>query len=269
MINILKHTRQDVYVIGDLHGNFGILEDYIRERDFISNCIIIVAGDCGFGFKPLHAYIWEMEQLNFVLLQKNCILYMIRGNHDDPDYFAKEKIKLSNVFTIPDYSIIQVDNYNILCVGGGLSIDRKYRLSDDKSKEEIYKGLDMSIPLYPSYWENEMPLYNEKLLDEINESGICITHVVTHTSPSFCFKHGFKGIEKWLENDDKLLTDLQKERQVITDIYDKLMKDKHPVMRWIYGHFHKHYEENINTIHFIALHNIEQSLDIGELTPQN
>ena len=268
MINLIKHNQQDVYVIGDLHGNFELLEDYIRERDFISNCILIAAGDCGFGFKPLHAYLWEMENLNFALSQKNCILYMVRGNHDDPQYFNKQLINLSNVHTIEDYSVIEVGLYNILCVGGGISIDRLLRLSYDNERKKTIEELHLPTTFHPSYWDNEMPIFNEEKLNEIKDSGIMITHVVSHTSPSFCFKVGTKGIETWINADKNLLKDLSEERQIMTKLYDKLMEDKHPIMKWVFGHFHQHHEENINSIHFVTLHHIEKSLDICELTPQ-
>ena len=269
MINIFKHLKQDVYVIGDVHGKFDLLEDYVKERDFLNNCILIVAGDCGFGFKPLHAYIWHMEILNFTLSLKNIILYFIRGNHDDPSYFSNMKINFSNIKTIPDYSIIEVGNENILCIGGGVSIDRVYRKNKDNDRKEIYDSIEPKIDFFPSYWENELPNYNEEKLHEIHESGIILNYVITHTSPSFCFKYGIQGLEKWIENDDTLLDDLHKERDIMSNIYDNLVENKHPIKKWIYGHFHKHHEENINSIHFITLFNIEIILDVYHLNNEN
>lgn len=40
---------QPILVVADIHGNFDIFEKEIKNKD-IRNCVIIVAGDCGFRF---------------------------------------------------------------------------------------------------------------------------------------------------------------------------------------------------------------------------
>ena len=51
----------------------------------------------------------------------------VRGNHDDPSYFQEEKICYERFRCVPDYSVIQACGLDILCVGGGVSIDRLAR----------------------------------------------------------------------------------------------------------------------------------------------
>ena len=95
--------------------------------------------------------------------------------------------------TIPDYSIISVGEINILCIGGAISNDRKTRkFFDQKKLEDLIENEKISEEeankkINRSYWVDEIPFYDEKILNEINEKNILITHVITHTSPDFCF----------------------------------------------------------------------------------
>ena len=105
-------------------------------------------------------------------------------------------------------------------------------------------------------------VYDADKLNELKENGITIDYVISHTSPSFCFKIGVKGIESWIDADENLFNDLRKERQAMDNIYEHLIKDGHPLKKWVYGHFHAHNDEMINNIRFITLQNIEYSVDI-------
>ena len=265
MINIYKNNRQDVYVIGDIHGKFDLLQDLIVMRDYLCNCILIVAGDCGFGFYSYDYYDKKMTELNMTLLQNNIILYFIRGNHDDPSYFNEEKIKYSNIFTVKDYSIIQLGKENIFCVGGGISIDRLYRQERDNTQYEMYKSIGMLNKFYPSYWDDELPIDDCELIKEITDNNIKIDYVVSHTSPSFCCKVGCKGIESWIDNDVNLFKDLKTERQIMDNIYNNLINLGHNIKKWVYGHFHIHNDEVIEGIRFITLEHIEKGGDIHQL----
>ena len=82
--------------------------------------------------------------LNAVLRKINSVLYCIRGNHDDPSYFNDNIINKSNVKLIKDYSIISVGDKNILCIGGAVSIDRKYRISNYQRRLDSYMLLMQS-----------------------------------------------------------------------------------------------------------------------------
>jgi predicted phosphodiesterase len=257
-----NNTFKNVYVIGDIHGNFSLLKDLIMMRDYLYDCIMIVAGDSGFGFYSYEYYDKQMTELNMKLLENNINLFFVRGNHDDPSYFEENKIKFSNVETIPDYSIIQVGDDNILCVGGGVSIDRLYRQKNDANTKLGYESIGLSKRFFPSYWPNELPNYDADKLNELKENGITIDYVISHTSPSFCFKVGVKGIESWIDADENLFNDLRKERQAMDNIYEHLINDGHPLKKWVYGHFHAHNDEMINNIRFITLQNIEYSVDI-------
>ena len=186
---------------------------------------------------------------------------MVRGNHDDPSYFNEEKINFTNIKSVPDYSIITVGDYHILCVGGGISIDRLYRKAEYEGRLKLAQTYHpyfteeelKNVFCFPSYWEDEMPVYDEDKLNEINDLGLNISYVISHTSPHFCFKNDKDGIKRFIEKDPQLSEDLDVERATMTSIYNKLKEDNHLLLKWVYGHFHSHNDDMIEGTRFIAL----------------
>lgn len=222
----------NVYVVGDIHGNFKLLKFKIRELD-IRDSIIIIAGDCGFGFEKEVYYVETYNKIKKVLIENNVTLLFVRGNHDDKQYFDGNKINFKNFIAIPDYSVITLksdyENFNILCVGGAISIDRQYR----KDKEAII-GKKL-------YWEDEYPIYEPEILDKIKSDGIEINTLITHTTTSFAPPQDKNGISSFIAYDEKLIEDTDNERKVIDNIYNHLvLKDKHPLELMVHGHFHSH-----------------------------
>lgn len=228
----LPQDINDVYVAGDCHGKFTLLLYKIKESK-MANSAIILAGDVGIGFEKPEYYKHIYNKMKKVLKLQNIHIYMLRGNHDDPDYFDGEKINFSNFIAIPDYSVISfIDSdkikRNILCIGGATSIDRMWR----KTQKWALKG----------YWENEFPVYCPEKLNKIKEDNISIQAVVTHTSPDFAPLEDKNGISGYLDNDKDLLSDIIEERNVLTRIYNHVVnQDNHPIETWVYGHFHEHH----------------------------
>lgn len=243
-MKIYEFKNLNVHICGDVHGQFDTMQHHVKRAE---NVLYIVAGDCGFGFKKPQYYFDFFSKLNETLKENNTHILFTRGNHDDPSYFSNEIINFSNVKTIPDYSIVKVVNekesQNILCIGGATSIDRMSRIENDNYIASFGSSRK-------SYWEDEQPVFNKEVLDEIKEAGIKINSVVTHTCPSFCYPTTKEGIKSWLVYDKTLSRDLDIERDIMDNIYHRLVKeDKHPIKEWCYGHFHDSYTmEYENTI---------------------
>lgn len=274
----MKHYEtfnQPIYVISDTHGNFEYLLLKLKEYTHINHCVLIISGDIGFGVMPLDEYLHICEELNNFCLERHIKLYMVRGNHDDPSYFTEEKINFCNVKTVPDYSVITVGDEHILCVGGGVSIDRKYRIARFEKRKQLFHDLISTDPMFcaihelseplPSYWEDELPVYDEEKLKEINDMGINISYIVSHTSPKFCFKYNKDGIATWINNDPSLNEVLDIERDVMTNIYQFLKDNNHLVKTWVYGHFHAHNDEIIDNTRFVTLANADRVFDVFDL----
>ena len=227
---------------------YDISYNYQSSHKDFNNSIIIVAGDCGFGFEKEEYYIQTFNKYKNLLEKNNIFLYFIRGNHDDPSYFSENKINFSNIKTIPDYSIIQTKNGNILCVGGAISIDRTWR-----KEEEIRINKYKKNHFKKRYWEDEKPIFNKDILDEISKENIHIDYVVTHTSPTIAFPTYKGGIREWSRVDKSLTADTRDERQTLMHIFNYLKENGHNVKEWIYGHFHSSNREVISNTLFVAL----------------
>lgn len=231
-----------VMVCGDIHGDFDFVLRRLCLKYNINNTLLIVAGDCGFGFEPKSYYDDIVKKYREIMsLQNNHVLF-VRGNHDNPAYFDGETFNYEFMKAIPDYTVVKVNNRNILCIGGAISVDRWIR----KQRMNIY-------------WSDEVPVFDEKTLELISKN-FKIDTVVTHTAPSFCELKSNKGIEFFLKIDDDLSDDIIEERLTMNRIYHKLIEDGHPLKKWYYGHFHQSHKEKIFNTTFKMLNIMEFDL---------
>ena len=223
-------------LIGDTHGLNAVIKNEIRNQN-ITDTHFIHVGDFGVGY-PKHGIEW-LEDMNDFMKSRNCILFVIRGNHDDPSYFYGEHT-YSNLKLVPDYTVLELEDRRILCVGGAISIDRKTRttLVDwfpfeefkfDKDKIDEIKGVDM---------------------------------VVTHTAPDFVYPYGINDVVKhYALGDPTLIHVLAKERAQITEMYDRLQMNNY-IQHWFYGHFHETVDVDLKGTSFHLLSIMEfRSLD--------
>lgn len=227
---------ESIIVSGDIHGDFNVLVYKLCMQYGMTNTLLIVAGDCGFGFMK-KGYYDEIARQNYKRMkQSNNWIVFVRGNHDDPSYFDGIVFKRERFVAVPDYSVITVCNHVILCVGGAISVDRGYRKATMRN----------------AYWPDEMPVFDAEKLKAIT-SQFTIDTVITHTAPSFCelFQKDFP--EEFLVGDDTLLSDMKKERAVMDNLHEALLAQGHPLIHWFYGHFHQSRNANIGGILFAML----------------
>lgn len=223
-----------------------------KHLGVIEDCVIIVAGDCGFGFNKEEYYHQLFNKYHEILELNNVFIYFVRGNHDDPSYFNEHKINYNNIKTVKDYSVITVNDKNILCVGGGLSIDRVWRKQQEVKINKYKKNIKKQL-----YWEDEMPVYSQEMLEEINNENIKIDVVVSHTSPHFVFPTKKDSLSYWAKLDKNLYKDSETERIILSNVYDFLIGNKHPLKKWCYGHFHCNKTNRKNDVEFIAINELD------------
>lgn len=218
--------------------DYGLAKRGLRTCD---NSVIIVSGNCGIGSKSEQYYNELFEKLNTILEKNNCHLFFVRGNNDDPSYFIEHKIDFRNIKTIPDYSVIVLKFFNCLCIGGSVSLDKEWKLSQ---KETFGKTL---------YWENEEPIFDEKSLTEILEK-FKIGCVISSTCPSFVFPSTNSiNRSKWIKGSPKIKNSMSKERKTMDKIYEKIVDvDTKPYI-WLYGRFKQHNFTKTNDIVFDSL----------------
>lgn len=242
----LPQTSKSFLVCGDIHGEFRQLVYNIKRLN-ITEAVVVVAGDCGLGFEKEEYYHQLYKQIHKALEKQQVRILLIRGNHDDPAYFDGSRINFPNMIALPDYSVLQFNGKNVLCVGGGISVDRVPRIRSmwfDRAKGK--KGC-------PVYWEDEQVVFNEEALAELNREGISVNAVIAHTAPSFCYPTTKSGVAGWMLQDETLERDLETERGTMDRLYDHLISNKHPVEDWYYGHFHASLNQFIKNTRFCLL----------------
>ena len=224
----------------------------------IRTALVIVAGDCGFGFEKAGYYDQVFRRIKKRLTQNNCWVIMMRGNHDDPAFFEQNKsghtlVEHKRWRTVPDYTVVQVCGHNVLCVGGAISVDRQIRL------REMTR-----LPGKQCYWTNEAVRYDAEALEAIAEAGLKVDIVVTHTAPSFCEYRSKQGLFTWAQYDPALMDDCDAERMTMDAILGHLKHNGHPVERWYYGHFHNSWHAEIDGIWYKML-DIMEMLEIPSI----
>jgi UDP-2,3-diacylglucosamine pyrophosphatase LpxH len=206
-----EESKKDrpLYILGDVHGKFRNLIQYIHEKS-IENCYLICVGDLGIGFN--YSFKGEIEAcktFNKFLKERNINFLSIRGNHDDPTFFkGASRLNFTNFELLEDYTVRELNGEKFLFVGGAVSIDRLFR------KQDI------------SYWIDEIFVLDESKIVECDV-------LITHSVPSWSGDWSKSGISSWCERDPTLWDECVKERQD-HDRLIELCKAK-----WHYsGHMH-------------------------------
>lgn len=200
--------QKEIYMVGDLHGSFGAMKMSILNYN-ISDCYLICVGDLGVGFQ--HPYkepsIWR--KLNSFFEDHNITFLSIRGNHDDPKYFSgPDRIILSNIELLPDYTRRNINGEDFLFVGGAISVDRINRIPDR------------------SYWHNEAFVLRRELATQCDV-------LVTHSAPLWNGPNDKTGISGWCNVDNSLWDECVQERKDHSTLIELCTPKKHYC-----GHFH-------------------------------
>lgn len=250
MILLDYSNAKQVILSGDIHGDFKTLVYKLCVSWKCTDTLLIVAGDCGFGFEKPSYYESIYNQVAGRLRKANNWVVFIRGNHDDPAYFSEEKVNYKRWRCVPDYSIIQACGHIILVVGGAVSVDRKVRM---KENEQLIR---LGHTQTASWWQDEAPEFRPKEIAAIPEN-INIDTVVTHSSPSFCEPKNKDGLKSWAVYDPALVWDCAHERETMDKILSCLEEHHHIIDRWFFGHFHSSWSEMIGGIQYTMLDILE------------
>ena len=249
-------SAKSIVVSGDIHGDFNQLVFKACVQYQMRDTLLIVAGDCGFGFeKP--GYYEDMARRNAKRLsESNNWIVFVRGNHDNPAYFDGSTFKHRRMMAVPDYTVIQACGHTILCVGGAISIDRSYRLEQWNNEQKRLSRVHHDVPdgrlAKHYYWADEAPIYDDIRLGKINEK-FAIDIVITHSAPSFCQLQNKSFLMQYASSDEALLDDVRTERETMDALYHHLLHDAHPLTHWYYGHFHQSWNCAIDEVMFSML----------------
>lgn len=187
-------------IMGDVHGKWGRLKTILKG---IFDADIFIAGDIGLGFHHLKQDESDLRKICLTCCQQNIMLYLVRGNHDNPSRWDEIE-SLTNVILVQDYETVHVNGKSILCIGGGVSIDRDYRTP----------GKD--------WWYNEKVIYNEEV-----EAMSGINYVITHVKPDFVPMEG-----------ELIYDDTIEEGNIMAKVF-RVLSQSNKIKAWYFGHYHK------------------------------
>jgi len=197
-----------IIFIGDVHGDYFSIRNFILSMN-IRNTTFIQVGDFGLGFYNLMDDIKSLDDLNKILIKSDNILYIIRGNHDNPQFWVDaEDWNLSNLKLIPDYTEMVLEDKKFFFVGGGLSIDRSTRT------------------LNKDYWPHEVIMMEEDLPTDVDV-------LVTHAPHPNIFSNNNDNLNYWIDRDKTLIESLRDENLKL-----KVLGEKIKPKVWVSGHLH-------------------------------
>jgi len=217
-------------LLGDIHGAWRVIVNHLLKIQMDKICYIQV-GDFRIGYDSIETDEKNLLILNQCLAEFDSHLLVIRGNHDNPSWFKNEnfkeiKSKLTNILFVEDYSVLNINDENILFIGGAVSIDR-----EQSKKRDLINSTK-------SYWEDEIVNFDFEFAKNIRG----IDRIICHTSPDFCQPIKFNGlVYSYAQGDPTLLQDLREERANMTKLYTEIKKSN-DIKGFYNGHFHSdHY----------------------------
>ena len=221
-----------IMYLGDLHGNFNLINQYLKRFD-IKDAYIIQVGDFGVGFNGMLKEKRTLEYTHTELVKRNVIVYAIRGNHDYKPWFDSDPFGFTNIKLVKDYTVLNLEGQNILCIGGAVSVDRMMR----KTKNQKAGNFDIKTG-NESWWPDEIFNWEDDKLVDLRDINI----VVTHTAPDYCVPDNGNGFGPFVNglaaNDPDLKLDLLDERRLMTLAF-QTVKMYNDITHHYYGHFHR------------------------------
>ena len=216
------------FVTGDTHGTYDIDKLYSFKRNIGKTLTkkdkVIILGDWGGIFNPRDDYS-DLEKIMHTFYDEApWTTIAILGNHENYNKILKlPKIEKygglvyqgpGNVDILERGAIYTINNNTIWTMGGGLSIDKNYRIKDI------------------SWWDQEHPSREElnRGIDVLSDALGTVDYVLTHTGPIQLIQEFFgKGFNSHPKYKDPLSA-------YFDEIYSTyLINYKH----WYCGHFHE------------------------------
>ena len=210
-----------------------------RGNGKYDNAVIFVSGGFGFGTKDDSFFQEFLGKINEICKNNNSHVMFVRGSNDDPSYFTEHKFDFSNVKLLEDYSVVKLNGFDCLCIGGSIPIDRKWRM---EQKERIGR---------PLYFENCNTKLNKELISEILEKNN-VTCVITSDAPTFISPYvDSSNDSKWVENDKSIIRDITEQRMIMDAIYGEMIRlNKKPLIWCSYARYDD--TSIVNRIKFIG-----------------
>lgn len=215
----IKEGITNLFVVGDIHGEFTKLVNDITFKYKLTNSVVIIAGDSGFWYhKPgYYERLWYRMKKN--LEKFNNMILCIRGNHDNPWYYNPANwTGFDRWRTVQDHEVLDILGTKILCIGGATSIDQKHR--HEWNEREESRGSDRRI-----WWRTERP-------DKVQVSHLpnTVDIVISHEAPI--------QIGPVVSRSDDMSLEVYRNVCEDRDYLGTVLQEIKP-KKWYFGHYHK------------------------------
>jgi len=231
-----------IYITGDVHRDFSIIESFCRYRDTAADGVLIILGDAGINFRGDP----HDRKLKEELSKLPITLFCIHGNHEmRPESIGSYEERLyfngivykenayQNLLFAKDGEIYEFNNRRCIVIGGAYSIDKELRLTnrwgwwaDEQPSDEIKRRV-------------------EKRLDAENWN---VDIVLSHTCP-----YKYMPTEALLPEFDQTQVNNDTEKWL------GAIENKLNYSQWYCGHFH--IEKDIYKIRFLYKSILELGVD--------
>jgi len=214
-----------IVAIGDVHGKFDQLTakmEVVLEGNTGVNFVQL--GDFGLGFEqPVRD--WNtLNPINELLKKSDSMLYVIRGNHDNPAFWNSGcGYHFSNIKFVPDDSSVIIEDKRCYFAGGAVSIDRTRRR----------QGID--------YWCGET--YDERSHHPYGID-LLFTHDVYHPCSPYTIQNS-EAVKYFADFDEYLIKDLERSQVIMQGLYEDILITN-PKFTWYHGHYHESHVTNNN-----------------------
>ena len=209
-----------IFTTGDIHGPMDIKklnsERWPEGKNLTKSDYLIILGDFGLIFMP--SFTAEEKYWFDWLNDKPWTTLFLAGNHENFDrllsypkenYMGGLASRVSDsIWYLRNGEIYTVDGKTFFCFGGGVSIDKAYRI------EKL------------TWWEQEIPTQEEfeNGINNLEKYDFVVDYVISHSCPSHVFNK-LPLYPKYKDND--IVCQMLEE-------FDNITKFKH----WYFGHYH-------------------------------
>lgn len=199
---------------GDIHGELKKLVWLLTEKYKLYNGSIIVAGDFGVGFGRPGSLDVMYQGVSEKLEKHDITIYVVRGNHDNPEYFDGQHDR-SRLKFLEDHKVYTIEGKEIYPIGGAVSIDRNDRIQANEECEKYGSRKRC-------WWPGEKPTYKtENLPDRVD-------YIVSHEAPL-----SFDPVIVRKTEDLSIWEDIVESRKYLNFVLGEIN-----CSRWFHGHYH-------------------------------
>lgn len=194
----------------------------VRKNKF-SHSIIVLSRGCQIEKTSLETHKEYFEALNTFMLENDIFLHISRGSNDDPSMFVKGSIPYERIILMEDYSLINIGEEGVLCIGGSVSLNRDWKLEKNGSFGA------------QRYYKNEKTEFKKEELDQITSSNNNIYCVISNMPPLMIsrFQTFFKD-SNWIKQNNEVGKDVVKQMLVSDDIYNFLKGKGINLKKWCF-----------------------------------